>query len=221
MTRNVSAWVRNYIDSTPTVAECMLRGIISHPGLAQELQPKIEHDLGQKVKPTAIIMALRRYEETLTKTILPKERVRLASQLQIKTNLCVLVLLKTPDLAKKVNSLYPLVNFSQGDTLNIILGNLTISIIADEKYAQKIKTLLAPATVVNEKRGLVALNILFAKSYVQTPGMIYLVVRTLAWHRINIFELLSSHNELSLLLSKQDAAKAYGYLEHLMYEKEE
>ena len=43
----------------------MGKELISHGNLAEQLKPGIEKELGKKVKESAIVMALRRYQEDL------------------------------------------------------------------------------------------------------------------------------------------------------------
>jgi len=51
------------------------------------------------------------------------------------------------------------------------------------------------------------------------PGVIYNVVRNLAWENINIFEIVSTNTELTFILHKKDAVKGYSVLEKLVEKK--
>lgn len=212
----VSNIVRKYIDDSPFVAEGLLRGIISHPGLAEELQPKLERELGKKVKLPAIIMALRRCTEDIEKQSKHKHSEKVSSELSLKTGLCVIGIRKSPSVFKILYKAYHMVDYERGDTLNVSHGNTEVSIIFDEKYKDKILELFKGEKILKRENNLVALTILFSKEYFNTPGTIFSVVRKIAWHNINIVELISANSELSIIINKDDATKAYGLIQDIM-----
>ena len=120
-------------------------------------------------------------------------------------------------MSKKLNSTHKLVNFERGDTLNFIIGNNEVSIIINEKYGEKLKTFLKGEKILNKENGLVALTIVFtSKDFMNTPGVIFTVMRKLAWDHINIFEIVSTMTELTFILSKKDSMKAYNVLYELV-----
>lgn len=211
----ISHLVRKYVSENPFISEAMIRGILSHPGLAEELLPNFEEELGKKIKLPAIIMALRRYEDEIKDKFKAVAKAKVTSQLTIKSGLCVFAVRKSQTLFKELDSISKLVD-RQKDTLNVSHGNYDVSIIVDDKYKEKIKTILKKEKVLKHESGLVSISITFSKEYFSTPGVIFLVVRNFAWHDINITELISANSELAIITKKQDAARAYKVLEEVM-----
>lgn len=58
-----------------------------------------------------------------------------------------------------------------------------------------------------------ALTIVFHDDFIHTPGVVYNVLRRIGWEQINIFEIISTLTELTLIVRKQDSMKAYEVLE--------
>ena len=62
-----------------------------------------------------------------------------------------------------------------------------------------------------------SLTIIFkSERFTDTPGVIFNIVRKLAWENINIYEIISTMTELTFILSKKDSMKAYDVLHELV-----
>lgn len=213
----VSHIVKKIVSEEAFVEEGLAKGIISIAGMAEHIQPKIEQELGKKVKLPAVVMALRRHAEEISKHRKKISKFNYAGQIIIKTGICDLNFVKSPSLMNKLRSIHGLVSFEKGDTLNVILGNNEVSIIINEKYMEKLIRFLPGEKMLNKEQGLVALTIIFsADDFTHTPGVIFNAVRKLAWESINIYEIVSTMTELTFILSKKDSMKAYNVLQELV-----
>ncbi|MFH1770499.1 MAG: hypothetical protein ABH828_02995 [archaeon] len=213
---NVSHLVKKYVDENPFIAEAMQRGIISNPGLAEELKPGFEKEIKKKIKLPSIVMALRRYGEELESKIPNKKKAKLTSELSLKSGLCVIGVKNTRTASKVIEKIQQMVDYEKGDTLNISRGNTNIAIIINEQYKEKILSMLKKEDLIEQENKLVSVTITFSKEYFDTPGVIFAVIRRLAWHNINMVELISATKELSVIIRKKDAAKTYSILQELM-----
>jgi aspartokinase len=212
----VSHLARKLLENKPFLLEGLSRGIISYGNLADELKPKIEKELGRKVKDAAIVMSLRRYAEELSKKSSAAKKFNFSGELMIKTNICDFNVVKTPHLLSKLKLLYSLVDLERGDFLNIILGNNEVSIAINEKHETKVARFLKDEKVLNKESNLVALTIIFSDDFIHTPGIVFQIVRRLAWDNINIFEIISTLTELTFIISKKDSMRAYEVLEKIV-----
>ncbi|MBW2984243.1 hypothetical protein KY361_03960 [Candidatus Woesearchaeota archaeon] len=215
----VSHLVKKIINDKPFLEEALSQKLISYGNLAEQIKPKIEEELGKEVKHSAIVMALRRYSDEIEES-----RIRIApfdysSEITMKTNLCDFCVVKSPSLLAKLKQLYGLVNFERGDTLNVILGNYEVTIIINERYKDRLTKFLKGEKILSKEANLAALTIGFKGDFLHTPGIIFNVIRKLAWENINIYEVVSTLTELTLILSKKDSIKAYDALYNLIGEK--
>ena len=213
----VSHLVKKYVSENTFLLEAMSKELISHGNLAEQLKPEIEHELGKKVKESAIVMALRRYEEELQDFDKKIKKFKFQGEIIVRTNIIDFNVVKSSNLLNKIKNIYNLVNFDKGDTLNIILGSNEVSIVANEKYKDKLSNFLKGEKILNKEFDLVALTIVFeGKNFFTTPGVIFTEIRKLAWEQINIFEIISTMTELTFILSKKDSMKAYVVLQELV-----
>ncbi|MBI4452065.1 hypothetical protein HY637_01430 [Candidatus Woesearchaeota archaeon] len=213
----VSHLVKKIVSEQPFVEEGLGRGIISVANLAEQIHPKIEQELGKKIKLPAVVMALRRHSEQISGHMQSTKKFDYTGELLMKTNIADFTFVKSPALLTKLRTVHNLVNFERGDTLNIILGNNEVSIIINEKHMQKLVQFLAGEKVLNKEKDLVSLTIVFTKDdFTHTPGIIFNAVRKLAWNNINIYEIVSTMTELTFILHKKDSMKAYDVLQEMV-----
>ncbi len=208
---------KKIVSGNSFLIEAMSRQLISYGSLAEQIKPEIERELGKKVKESAIVMALRRYEEELKRYDKAIAHFKFKGEIMMRTNIMDFSVEKSSNLLTKIKNIYSLVDFGRGDTLNIILGSNEVSIAANEKYKEKLADFLKGEKILNKEFGLVALTVVFeSKSFFDTPGVIFSAIRKLAWEQINIFEIVSTMTELTFILSKKDSMKAYNALQELM-----
>ncbi len=194
----------------------MSKNLISHGNLAEQLKPEIERELQKKVKESAIVMALRRYEDELQDFDKKIRKFKFQGEIMMRTNIIDFNVVKSGTLLNKIKNIYNLVSFEKGDTLNIILGSNEVSIVANEKYKEKLSDFLKGEKILTKEFDLVALTIIFeGKNFLITPGVIFTAIRKLAWEQINLFEIISTMTELTFILGKKDSMKAYNALQGL------
>ncbi len=211
----ISQVVQKIVNDKIFILEPLSKGIISNVSLAEQLKPEIEEELGKKVKTHAIVMALRRYTEEIQKT--HKEiAFDYSSEIILKTDICDIALLRSPTLFTKLKRFYDIVDFEKGDILNIIHGRHEVVIVTNERYMKKSLDLFKGEKIFNVEKNLVLLTLTFSSDFLHTPGVIYNVVRALAWDNINIYEIVSTNTELTFILNKKDSSKAYKVLGQLV-----
>jgi aspartokinase len=212
----ISHIVQKIVDKRIFIQESMSKKVISYAALAKQLQPEIEQELEKTVKPHAIEMALRRYAEHVHKTHHPIS-FDYSSDIIMKTHICDISVLRTPSFLKKIKHLYDIVDLEKGDLLNIIHGSSEVSIVTNERYKQTFLDILKNESIVNLEEGLVSLSMTFSKDFLYTPGVIFNIIRNIAWENINIFEIISTNTELTFIIHKSNAINGYKALEQLLH----
>jgi aspartokinase len=211
----ISHMVQKLVDEKVYIQESMDKDIISYASLAKQLQPDIEEELGKKVKKHAIEMALRRYKEQLKqkhKTV----SFDYSSDIIMKTKICDIAVIRSTTLLMKLRKLYDIVDFERGDILNIIQGNSEVSIVTNERYKKNLIEILKGEKILIQEDGLISLTMTFSKDFFYTPGIMFNIIRNVAWENINIYEIVSTNTELTFIIHKNDAMKGYRALEKLI-----
>ncbi len=212
----ISHVVKRMIDARPALQDALIEDIVNFASLAEKLEPRVEAEIGEGVKRSAIVMALRRHSETLRKKTQSAEPFKLSREIVMKTDLCDVSILKTPSGFDKIKEAYDLVNYDKGETLNVIHGNQEITMVISQKHIDALLSILSDEKVLNVERDLVSVSLNLSKDFLYTPGILSLATRKLAWENINIFENISTMTELIFIISQKDAVRAYNAFQEMV-----
>jgi aspartokinase len=212
----VAQVTKKIVEQRPIIQNAMIEGIINYANLAEKLLPNIEAELGYKVKPTAVMMALRRHTDGLQKKSVIKRDVEFNPEIVMKTNLCDVTIVKTHTAQQKITEIYKLVDYEKNETLNIIQGNYEITIVISQRYLEKLKKILKSEKILNVETDLVSLTLELSNEFLYTPGILSLATQKLAWENVNIFENISTLTELIFIISEKDAVRGYNTFKELL-----
>lgn len=215
----VSHLTKRYVDETPFIHEALSKKVLNYGATAEILRPKIEKEMQTKVKLSSIVMALRRYGDEMVRKHDSKKIIAALSydtEIGIKSGLFIITARKSKKLFGALGPLYALVDYEKGDMLNIIHGNLTVSIISNEKHKNEILDFLKNEEIIHVGENLSQVSIVFPEEFRYTPGVLYMLTKQLLWHNVNLVETVSASTELDFVVKKEDALKTYGALEELM-----
>ncbi len=212
----VSHIVNKLVDEKIYLQEAIAKGIASYGSVAKQLKPEIEKELKKEVAHYAIVAALRRYAEKLNSRFKEIKFTANNSEVSLKTNIIDISVQKTPCLFDKLKKIYDIINFDNGDILHIIYGRNTVSIVTNEKYKDQICRFLQFEKILCIDENLVALSFVIDKELVETPGVLFQIVRNFAWENINIIEIISIDLEMTFIVAEKDAITGYKALKRLI-----
>ena len=128
--------VEKKVANRPFLQEALARGLLNYGAVAEEFHQGIERELSEKVKHSAIVMALRRFEEKLDAKYTGDFGLSAESDIVIHSQLFVITFARNPKNVLALQSFYPLVDFAAGDFFTATTGIHEITIIANEKYKE-------------------------------------------------------------------------------------
>lgn len=216
---SVAAAVKTIINRSPFISEMLIQDVISFSNLAKSIQPRVEALYGESVNTAAVVMAIRRYAEELKEAEKGAAKGRIDYEIQMKTNIYDVNFSRDDSFIPRLSELYGIVRPDQGDFLNITLGSHEITLAVSENHRETVDELTKGQRIVHRYSDLVALTIVFHGDFLQTPGILYLAVRKLAWENINIIEIVSTMNVLTFVIRREDSHKAYEALEAFLDEE--
>lgn len=212
----ISHVVNKLVNEKIYLHEAMSKKIASYGSVARQLKPQIEKEMGKEVKNSAIITALRRYGDKINKK---KDEVHFQSkyaEVNLKTHIIDINVLKTQDLFDKLKRFYDIIDFQRGDILHVIYGRTHVAIVTNERNKEKILNLLQHQKIKKIEEDQVALSFTVGKKRIDKPGVLFKVTRALAWENVNITEIISVDFEITFIVDKKDATKGYNTLEKLI-----
>ncbi len=199
------------ISAHPSYGEAMSEEIVNFSALARKLKPGIEEILLEDVTEGAVVMALRRHAKELSSKM-PRESVHQIRNITVRSEITEIAFQSTPNLNKVHQKLLaiaekfdtPFLSYGQG------VGETTFDI----------STVLLPALLTmtkGEKRiakfdNLSAISIRLPLGTVTIPGVYYPFVKTLAWNRINVYQIISYFTEVTFIVDDKDIERAFGLM---------
>jgi len=215
----ISHIVQDILNKHVFLQEAINQGIVSFNKLAENIKPEIERELGTKVKHNAVVMALRRYTEKLDQRQ-NRPELNYFRETLIKTDVCYIIVEQSPTALNKIQSLYNQMEFKQGRIFNIVHGNYEIGIITNQSNKDNIMDQLAEEHILRVVEDLVVISLMHSKDYLFTPGVIYNVLRFLAWDNINVLSITLTPQEFNIVISRKDAMRTYNTLEKFIKTRE-
>ena len=212
----VSHIAQKFVDEKPYLRESISKGIASYGSIAKKLKPDIEKELGKKVEHFAIVAALRRYAEKVDEKFKEIRFNSNTSEVNLKSNIIDINVLKTQELFDKLKRIYDIINFKKGDVLHIVYGRNSVTIITNERYKEKIINFLQNQKINSIEEKLVALSFTIGKTLVDTPGVLFQIARSFAWENINMIEIISIDLEITFIVEEKDAIRGYDALQQLI-----
>lgn len=216
----ISNAVKDMLSKQVFLQEAINRDIVSFNLLARHLRPDIEQELGKPVKHSAVVMALRRYAEKLEKK---KDQVSFNyfRETLIKTDICYIIVEESSTSLNKIQTLSNEIDVKRGGIFNIIQGNYELGVITNQRYKEKLMDLLIDEKILNVVEDLVVISLTYSKDFLFTPGVLYNVLRFLAWENINVVGITLTPKELNLVIQREQTMNCYNILERLVKPQKE
>ena len=205
----VSHMVHKLVNEKVYLQEALAKHIASYGSVAKRLKPEIEKELNKEVAHYAIVAALRRYSEKLDVKLNEIKFDSKNSEVNLKTNIIDIDVMKTPSLFDRLKRIYDIIHFENGDILHIIYGRNSVSIITNERYKKDICDFLEYEKILSVEEKLVALSFAIDKSLSLTPGVLFQILRNFAWENINIIEIISIDLEMIFVVGETEAITGY------------
>lgn len=208
----ISQVVEEIINQTPFLEEALAKRIVNHSSLARLIRSEIEDKLYKTVKTGAIIMALRRQANKRQLNPRIKKMFSAPPDMIVRSNLIEFTFSNSDSLLAKHRKLLERTENQANYFFTITQGVFETGIIVSQELKQKIKDIFKEEKIVSELTNLSSITIKLPEENVTTPGVYYFILKALAWQNINIVEVISTYQEITLILASNEIDKAFSIL---------
>ena len=214
--KTISSAVEDYIKSKPFLISALSQGIINLTSLSRIIKTEIELSLKKEVRYGAIVMALK----------------RLSSELEFRTTYKIIKIIKDIGDITVRSSLVDY-NFKVTDTLLSNQAKLLskvdnnddfytssrgvneCNIVVSGNLSSLVETILKEEICISKQSNLSSISIKLPAENVSIPGVYYFVFQRLSWEGINIYEVISTSNEFTILVNEEQVGKAFRVIKNL------
>ena len=214
--RTISSAVEDYIKSKPFLISALSQGIINLTSLSRIIKSEIELSLKKEVRYGAIVMALKRLSTELEfrTTFKIVKIIKDIGDITVRSSLVdynfkvsETLLSNQAKLLSKVDNNDDFYTSSRGvNECNIVVSGNLISLVED---------VLKDEVLLSKQTNLSSISIKLPAENVSIPGVYYFVFQRLSWEGINIYEVISTSNEFTILVNEDQVDKAFKVIKKL------
>ena len=218
--KTIASTVAAYVKTKPYLSAALSDGIINLTSLARQIKPQIESSLRKSVNQGAIVMSLKRVSDEAEFT---KDSSKILG-----------VLKKMGDIT--VRSSLVDYSFSVSESLLLNQGNLLkeienkkevfytssrgvaeSNIIVSQNIAHMVDDLFMKEICLSKVENLSSITIKLPIENVTIPGVYYFIFQRLSWEGINVYEVISTSNEFTILIHEDQVNIAFEEIKNLKF----
>lgn len=211
---SVSQAVEDMVKNNPFLGDALAKGIINNSSLARIIKPQIEETLFKDVQEGSIVVALNRLSKKFRKIEVGQNKLQGLGDLAVRSNLVDHTFLNSPTLGSAQNNLLERVADKKDVFVTISHGINQVTVIASQALEIDIKEIFKNETSVCNLENLSSLTIKIPIEATKIPGVLYSILKILAWEGINLIEFISTFTELTLVMENKDIDKAFSAIKN-------
>lgn len=204
--------VREIVVSTPFLEEAIGQGLINASAYARLIRPRVEKRLLKRVETAAILMAIRRMKTARNQENRLIGILKSTIDFIVRSNLTEFVLANSDFTGEIHRRLIDLVSEERSHLMTITEGVFETTIIASSSLEGMVKKIFRNKKIITVLSDLSAITLRLPKENVTIPGVYYFFLKVLAWHGINLIEVVSTYSEFTLILETKEVDKAFSVL---------
>ena len=215
--KTIANCVEDIIVSSPFLEEALSRQIINYSALAQELNETVSQMLKKSVKNGAIMMALRRYNvpPSVESNIRLKEVLENLGDITVRSNLSDFTFQNSKTLMHCHTKVLEQINTNNQIFYAFTRGVFESSVIISSTEKENILNYFKNEIQIELQDKLSAISINLPKGNSKVAGLYYQMFKRLAWDGVTLYEVISTTNEITILVEDHLVDKAFSVIKHL------
>ena len=211
---SISKITGDIINQTPFLRELLSKNLINISALARKILPEIEQITGEKVKEGAVLMAIKRITFDSSPSIEDEimEALSHLGDIIVRIGLTCYTFENSKTLKEKEISLYNLIHEDPSYFINASVGLRGSTYIINSNNEEDLESIFKNDYLIKKVMFLASVSITFPSIYEKVIGTTYYVLKQLAWSGINIVEILTTENELAIIVHEKDVNQAFKIL---------
>jgi len=217
----ISETVNEIVSRKPFLEETLASGLINLSSLARDIQPEVCERLNKDVKHGAIVMALKRLKPTINFQInhRVKKVIGLLGDIIVRSNLVDFTFRNTPTLIKAQTRLLDRIATRDDVFFTFSKGIYETTIILSDTMEKEVMEIFKEEKMIYKINNLSSITIKLPEEVSQVFGVFYHILKKLAYEGINIFELVSTTHEFTIIVNDDTVDSAFSVLKNIKNDK--
>ena len=215
--KTIASVVEHYIKTKPYLSTAMSQGIINLTSLARQIQPEIEETLQKPARSGAIVMALKRISDNLEFLSTHKivKVLKGIGDITVRSSLVDYSFKISDSLLNAQAQFLAEVNDNPNVFYTSSRGVTESNIIVSSNAAAQLERCFEQEKLIEKTEELSSISIKLPTENVTIPGIYYFIFQRLSWEGVNIFEVISTSNEFTILVGENQVNVAFKAIKEL------
>lgn len=215
--KTIAAVVEQYIKTKPYLSTAMTQGIINLTSLARQIQPEIEETLQKPARSGAIVMALKRISDNLEFLSTHKivKVLKGIGDITVRSNLVDFSFKISETLLNAQAQFLSEVNDNPNIFYTSSRGVTESNIIVSSNAAVQLENYFQSERLIEKTEDLSSISIKLPTENVTIPGIYYFIFQRLSWEGVNIYEVISTSNEFTIIVGEDQVNSAFKAIKEL------
>ncbi|MDG1528243.1 MAG: hypothetical protein P8I51_08710 [Polaribacter sp.] len=212
--KTIQEAVENTIRKTPFIEEALNEKLINVSSLARIIMPEVSKILKKDVKIGAVMMAINRLSPA-NELRIRKNIKKLASNLGdfiVRSDLCDFTFKNTPSLLKEIAKLLGKAADSNDYFLTVSQGIFETNIVISKNLLESVETSFNNEKLIHNVKDLASITLKLPKNNQEQSGIYYFILKQLAWANIPLQEIISTTNEMTIVVKEKDVNETFSIL---------
>ena len=212
--KTIQEVVESTIRKTPFIEEALNEKLINVSSLARIILPEVSTALKKEVKVGAVMMAINRLSPA-SELRIRKNIKKIALDLGdviVRSDLCDFTFRNTPSLLKEVAKILNKSSESSDYFLTVSQGIFETNIVTSKNLELFVSQIFDKETLISSVLDLASITIKLPTENQEQSGIYYFILKQLAWADIPLQEIISTTNEMTIVVKEQDINQTFAIL---------
>lgn len=216
--RTIAEATRDVVFRNPFLAEALSAGVVNLSALSRKIKPQVEEIVMNRIQLGAIVVALKRLLGQLDKDG-AKFWIEGLGDLTVRSGLVEWTFSNSDSLMNCQARFFRQMK-DRGFFCSLSQGVLETTLVAPASLEKEITRIFRKERLLAKFTHLASISIQLPKEIVDTPGVYYSILHSLAWEGLNVVEVLSTYTELTVIFHQRDIDRAFSALKKLILKTE-
>ncbi|MEA3446103.1 MAG: aspartate kinase [Bacteroidota bacterium] len=201
----------------PMLLEGISQEIINLSSLARKIKPEVEEILQKDIKTGAVVMALKRFNPhpkiALTRRV--ANMVKNIGDITVRSNLVSYTFVNSSDITEAQSKLIKQILKNNSVFYTISQGVFETTLIISNSFTKIVEEIFKNETIISHAGDLSSITLRLPQENKKVPGLYHYIFSRITWEGINVYEVVSTTHEFSIIVNNNDVEEAFSVLKNL------
>ncbi|MDA9627476.1 hypothetical protein N9S69_01360 [Flavobacteriaceae bacterium] len=212
--KTIQESVESIIRKTPFIEEALNEKLINVSSLARIILPEVDKMLKKQVKVGAVMMAINR--------ISPASELRIRKNIRkfthslgdfiVRSDLSDYTYKNTKSLLKEIAKILTVAADNNDSFITVSTGIFETNIVISQRLKPFIKDFFTHERLIQNVENLASITIKLPEGNLEQSGFYYFILKQLAWADISLQEIISTTNEMTIVVKEEDINQTFAIL---------